>query len=107
MSAWKSSEGGSITQVGGSSFTAANGAGQTIVSAVANVRGVSLKTIAMRTTGGSSKLYVNGTLVLGISSPSTNGGESQFVRDIFVPAGVAVTCDNDIYGQLAVTYNIH
>lgn len=91
MGAWKSSDGGTIGVWGSSTISGSYTSGTTtIVSAGANAKGVTLNTMNVVNAGGTAVgwIEVDGVRLLG----ARLGNEtSHLPREIFVPAGKAVT----------------
>lgn len=104
MSEWKSSDGGSITPLGASSATLT--ASGTIVASGANTKGVTIRTAALGTWGGTGqgRLTAGGVSIL--EGHGTNA--AMLPREVFVPAGVAIAYVL-VAGatSLGVTYDIH
>ncbi|MEQ8610112.1 MAG: hypothetical protein RLO08_00295 [Parvibaculaceae bacterium] len=105
MGAWKSSDGGSISQVGGSSATGSYTTTTTIVAAGANVRGVIVRTCSMRGVGASAEGYLtaDGVRLAGLLTNTF----FNLTREIFIPSGQALAVER-VAGTLDthITYDI-
>ena len=112
MGAWKSSDGGSITPIGGSAATVTpSGSTPTvIVSAAANVNGVIIRTYCQDRasgTGYAGMLTVDGTYVLSLPDNQSQGGAMPNA-ELFVPAGSEIAVVNPAGGnrEHQLTYDI-
>ncbi|MFN6941671.1 MAG: hypothetical protein ACK4OG_06695 [Parvibaculum sp.] len=101
--AWKTSDGGTITPVGASSFQSASAGTHVIVSAGANVRGVRICTAALSCNGAAAVAELRAAAVPIVALRYSNG---VFAKDLFIPAGVAVDAFIATGGVIAVTYEI-
>ena len=104
MGSWKTSDGGAITPLGSSSATLT--ASGTIVASGANTKGVTIRTAALGTWGGTGqgRLTAGGVAIL--EGHGTNS--AVLPREVFVPAGVEIAY-TQIAGatSLGITYDIH
>lgn len=94
MGAWKTSDGGSIGQVGLSVAVVTPAVGTTdIVSAATNVAGIILRTAVISAPGASyhGRVLVDVTMVLGMYQSGTISDTiRELTRELFIPAGRAL-----------------
>lgn len=103
--AWKSSDGGSITPLGGSSVGGTYTASATLIAAGVNVRGITIRTASILASGsaGWGWIEVDGVMILAASVSANN-----YAGELFIPAGKAVTVvRNGGTINLGLTYDIH
>lgn len=104
--AWKSSDGGTITQLGASSVHVEATTTQVIVAAALNVRGITIRTSAFMYAGTTpwGFLTVDGIRVATVYA----GSNLSLGRELFVPAGKAIGVERQA-GTIHVdlTYDIH
>ena len=103
MGAWKTTDGGSITPVGENQFTGTISLGFELVSAVANVNGVLLRTAVLR-----NVTAVDGSLVFNrygndvVLLYQQGIGVSLLAGELFIPPGVslsAYSASTDAFGD--------
>ncbi|MFN3933634.1 MAG: hypothetical protein ACK4KX_03255 [Parvibaculum sp.] len=105
-SAWKSSDGGTITPLGGSSISADYSANATLIASGVNVRGITLRTAALNAIAGGAigELTIGGVSVL----VCPYGLGAELTREIFIPAGLAVALVRRAGTiNVGLTYDIH
>lgn len=103
--AWKSSDGGSIRCLGSSAIAATYSATAVLIAAATNLRGITLRTVAMNATGasGMASIEIGGTLLL-----TARVGPAELPYELFIPAGTGV---GFVYSggavSVGITYDIH
>lgn len=109
MSEWKSSDGGSVTPLGSSAYSAAPGTPEVIiVTGAANVKGVVVRTAFIDepngATGNWTALRMDGKNIL---TARDNGAKGlQLSREIFVPPGQTIAAESTSIGIVMMTYDI-
>ena len=103
MAGWKTSDGGSIAPIGAEQFTGTISLGVELVSALANVDGVILRTAVLRNVSA-----VDGSLVFNrygndvVLLYQQGIGVSVFPRELFIPPGVSLAAfsnSTDAFGD--------
>lgn len=105
MAPWKSSEGGTITKLGASSLHVEAAATTELISAAVNTKGITIRTAAFMVVGASGWGALRAG---GIRVAVVYVGAITNLRELFVPAGVAVEVERQA-GTIHVdlTYDIH
>tara|TARA_R110002074_G_scaffold67298_1_gene158504 strand:- start:2424 stop:2738 length:315 start_codon:yes stop_codon:yes gene_type:complete len=100
--AWKSSDGGTITPLGASGAQVS--AAGTILAGGSNVRGVTIRSLSGYSTGGgAASILAGGKTIFAVYN-----GAGDMAREIFVPAGQAITATLTAGTMLVgITYDIH